>query len=144
MVDDDDLHDLRPGESLDKFQGLKSLTMRSIGDVATLFFLLLALVAVFVAAPVVTWYGGTNAGHGGRASGYNLGGINGSGQYPAIGNWATMIDADTPQSAYQMKGQDGDTWQLVFSDEFNKDGRTFYAGDDPFFEAVDIHYWATK
>ncbi|RSH94214.1 hypothetical protein EHS25_004017 [Saitozyma podzolica] len=121
VVDDDDLHDLRPGESLDKFQGLKSLTMRSIGDVATLFFLLLALVARIQPR-----------------------GINGSGQYPAIGNWATMIDADTPQSAYQMKGQDGDTWQLVFSDEFNKDGRTFYAGDDPFFEAVDIHYWATN
>ena len=32
--------------------------------------------------------------------------------------------------------------QLVFSDEFNKAGRTFYPGDDPYWEAVDLHYWA--
>lgn len=31
--------------------------------------------------------------------------------------------------------------QLVFSDEFNVDGRTFYPGDDPYWEAVDLHYW---
>ena len=30
---------------------------------------------------------------------------------------------------------------LVFSDEFNRDGRTFYPGDDPYWEAVDLHYW---
>jgi hypothetical protein len=30
---------------------------------------------------------------------------------------------------------------LVFSDEFNTDGRTFYPGDDPYWEAVDLHYW---
>jgi beta-glucan synthesis-associated protein KRE6 len=32
----------------------------------------------------------------------------------------------------------------VFSDEFNVDGRTFWPGDDPFWEAVDLHYWATN
>jgi hypothetical protein len=32
--------------------------------------------------------------------------------------------------------------KLVFSDEFNTDGRTFYPGDDPFWEAEDLHYWA--
>ncbi|KAG6880328.1 hypothetical protein C0992_011077 [Termitomyces sp. T32_za158] len=31
--------------------------------------------------------------------------------------------------------------QLVFSDEFYVDGRTFYPGDDPYWEAVDLHYW---
>lgn len=31
-----------------------------------------------------------------------------------------------------------------FSDEFNKDGRTFYEGDDPFFQAVDLWYGVTK
>jgi hypothetical protein len=31
--------------------------------------------------------------------------------------------------------------QLVFSDEFRVDGRTFYPGDDPYWEAVDLHYW---
>ena len=30
---------------------------------------------------------------------------------------------------------------LVFSDEFNEDGRSFYPGDDPYWEAEDLHYW---
>ena len=59
------------------------------------------------------------------------------------GNWG-LIDLDTPQSAY-MKSSYHDPkikLQLVFSDEFNTDGRTFYPGDDPYWEAVDLHYWA--
>ena len=38
----------------------------------------------------------------------------------------------------------GKNWQLIFSDEFNMDGRTFYPGDDPYWEAVDLHYWQTN
>lgn len=38
---------------------------------------------------------------------------------------------------------DGSDMTLVFSDEFNQDGRTFYPGDDPFWEAVDLQYWGT-
>lgn len=33
--------------------------------------------------------------------------------------------------------------ELVFSDEFNVDGRSFYPGDDPYWEAADLHYWGT-
>ncbi|KAL0638169.1 beta-glucan synthesis-associated protein [Maublancomyces gigas] len=33
--------------------------------------------------------------------------------------------------------------KLVFSDEFNKDGRSFYENDDPFWQAVDLHYAST-
>lgn len=32
----------------------------------------------------------------------------------------------------------------MFSDEFNVDGRTFYPGQDPYWEAVDLHYWGTN
>jgi beta-glucanase (GH16 family) len=32
---------------------------------------------------------------------------------------------------------------LVFSDEFNLDGRTFWPGDDPFWEAQNMNYWQT-
>ena len=39
---------------------------------------------------------------------------------------------------------DGSEMQLIFSDEFNTDGRTFYPDDDPYWEAVDLHYWATN
>lgn len=40
-----------------------------------------------------------------------------------------MVDADTPDSAKTRTGFDGNSdWELVFSDEFNKDGRTFFDG----------------
>ena len=59
-----------------------------------------------------------------------------------IGNWG-LIDLETPESAYSLPAyNDASTeMQLVFSDEFNTDGRTFYPGDDPYWEAVDLHYW---
>jgi beta-glucanase (GH16 family) len=84
--------------------------------------------------------------------GFNIGGINATGQVahyssqiPSLpGNWG-LIDVDTPQSAYTTTStRDGSELQLVFSDEFNTEGRTFYPGDDPFWEAVDLHYWAVS
>ena len=60
------------------------------------------------------------------------------------GNWG-LVDLDTPQDAYTKKDYlTGKEWQLVFSDEFNVDGRSFYPGDDPYWEAVDLHYWQTN
>lgn len=60
-----------------------------------------------------------------------------------IGSWG-LIDVDTPREAHTKKDyKDGKDWQLIFSDEFNNDGRTFYPGDDPYWEAVDLHYWQT-
>jgi hypothetical protein len=56
-----------------------------------------------------------------------------------------LIDPDTPESAKTRKSAlDGSTLNLVFSDEFNKDGRTFYEGDDPYWAAPNIWYGATK
>ena len=42
-----------------------------------------------------------------------------------------LIDADTSQSLYSRRGFDGSDYELVFSDEFNRPGRTFWPGDDP-------------
>jgi beta-glucanase (GH16 family) len=75
--------------------------------------------------------------------GYNLGGINASGQVPDLPNLPQLIDKDTPEEAKTRTGYDGQKYNLVFSDEFETDGRTFYPGDDPFWEAVDYHYWPT-
>lgn len=77
--------------------------------------------------------------------GFNLGGINGSGQVPTMpGNWG-LVDLDTPKEAYTKTSlDDGSDLQLIFSDEFNVEGRTFYPGDDPYWEAVDLHYWAVR
>lgn len=74
--------------------------------------------------------------------GYNIGGINSTGQVPNTG-LPNLIDKDTPQAAYTRTGFDGEAYNLVFSDEFNVEGRTFWPGDDPWWEAVDLHYWAT-
>ena len=61
------------------------------------------------------------------------------------GNWG-LIDLDTPQNLYTKPSyhDPSQTLQLVFSDEFNTDGRTFYPGDDPYWEAVDLHYWQVR
>lgn len=55
-----------------------------------------------------------------------------------------LIDADTPSDKYSIISNSGAKWELVFSDEFEQDGRTFYPGDDPYWEAADFHAWATN
>jgi hypothetical protein len=60
------------------------------------------------------------------------------------GNWG-LIDLETPQEARFKKSWGGNPQelQLVFSDEFNTNGRSFYPGDDPYWEAADLHYWVS-
>jgi len=59
--------------------------------------------------------------------GHNIGGVNGSGQVPTMPGGFGLIDPDTPKSAYYYNThKDNSKWQLVFSDEFNVDGRSFY------------------
>ncbi|KAF9893764.1 hypothetical protein FE257_009934 [Aspergillus nanangensis] len=55
-----------------------------------------------------------------------------------------LIDPDTPKSAMTKTAADGKEWKLVFSDEFSTPGRTFYDGDDPFFQGVDLWYGVTQ
>lgn len=55
----------------------------------------------------------------------------------------SLIDPDTPSDVRSRTGYDGEDYTLVFSDEFNRDGRTFNPGDDPYWEAVDLWYGAT-
>lgn len=73
----------------------------------------------------------------------SLGGINGTGQVPMIPGLPSLIDKDTPDNVKTRTGYDGFEYNLIFSDEFETEGRTFYPGDDPFWEAVDLHYWPT-
>jgi beta-glucan synthesis-associated protein KRE6 len=57
--------------------------------------------------------------------GYNLGGINATGQLMQTS--FSLIDKDTPASAYTKASPvDGQTMNLVFSDEFEVEGRSFY------------------
>ncbi|KAF9016764.1 glycoside hydrolase family 16 protein [Hymenopellis radicata] len=75
---------------------------------------------------------------------FNALGVNASGQVPVLSSGFSPIDPETPKDVYMKTSRrDGEQWQLVFSDEFNTEGRTFYPGDDPYWEAVDLNYWAT-
>ncbi|KAK9762727.1 hypothetical protein K7432_011266 [Basidiobolus ranarum] len=53
------------------------------------------------------------------------------------------VDPDTPKQ-FTNKSIGGQNFTLVFSDEFEKAGRTFTEGDDPKWTAVDLHYWPTN
>ncbi|WFD30045.1 hypothetical protein MSPP1_001058 [Malassezia sp. CBS 17886] len=56
-----------------------------------------------------------------------------------------LVDPDTQDSdKMRTNPLDQSKWDLVFSDEFEQDGRTFWPGDDPYWEAVDIWYKATN
>ncbi|KAJ7438652.1 beta-glucan synthesis-associated protein [Mycena galericulata] len=129
---DDALHDPRREIAADH----NVFTSRGFQNVGCIALLCLAIVALFLGYPVTTHF--TNPTH------VDILHVNASGQMPSIGNWG-LIDLDTPKEMYNIAGyhDPSQTMQLVFSDEFNMDGRTFYPGDDPYWEAVDLHYWQT-
>ena len=55
-----------------------------------------------------------------------------------------LIDPDTPPDKYErINIRNQKTMKLVFSDDFNTPGRSFYPGEDPFWQAEDLHYWQT-
>ena len=112
---------------------------RGIANVGLLLLVIAGILSLFIAYPVVN-YVRNNAKN--LAIDNNIH-INATGQAAALFQMPQLIDPDTPDSAKTRTGFDGKSYTLVFSDEFNKDGRTFYPGDDPFWEAVDLWYWAT-
>lgn len=98
---------------------------------------------LFIVWPVLqhTGYGRLDWGH--SKDGYeSLSNIT----YPILSAARTsLIDPDTPQYAMTRDSVLGSRkLKLVFSDEFNKDGRSFYENDDPFWQAVDLHYASTN
>ncbi|KAI0071689.1 beta-glucan synthesis-associated [Panus rudis PR-1116 ss-1] len=140
--DDDILH--RPDFGEDS----RSLwSWRGFLNLGVLVLLIVALLTLFICYPVL-YFVRNNARN--LAIDGNIR-INATGQAPVLSTIVTllsfqlpqMIDPDTPDAAKTRKGFDGFDYELVFSDEFNVDGRTFYPGDDPFWEAQDIWYGAT-
>lgn len=114
---------------------------RGLANVAALIVVVCGLLALFAGYPIIAHFTGhkeTNMG------GFNLGGTNGSGQVPDLTNFFKLVDDDTPTAAQSWTNPvDNSKYHLVFSDEFNREGRTFWPGDDPFWEAVDIWYGVT-
>ncbi|KAJ6570509.1 beta-glucan synthesis-associated [Mycena vulgaris] len=129
---DDALHDPRHDRNTHNI-----FTSRGIQNVGCIVVLCLCIVGLFLGYPVTSSFMNPV-----KVSNLH---VNSTGQVASIGNWG-LIDLDTPKELYNIRGyhDPSQTLQLVFSDEFETDGRTFYPGDDPYWEAVDLHYWQTN
>ncbi|KIK96257.1 glycoside hydrolase family 16 protein [Paxillus rubicundulus Ve08.2h10] len=139
---DDFLHNPDPRRDRKRDRGGSVLTYRGLANLGCLVFLAVGLVALFAGYPILSYLTKHSLSY---AGGFNLGGINASGQIPSIPNNFGLIDVHTPSSAHSIQSfADGAEWQLVFSDEFEIEGRTFWPGDDPYWEAADLHYWQTN
>lgn len=138
---DDELHNpdrLEKGREYSK----NFFTVRGLQNLGCLILLGVGLLALFAGYPLGSYFTRHPLS---TLGGFNYGGINATGQVSNFaGNWG-LIDLDTPKDAYTIPSFNdaGTNMQLVFSDEFNTEGRTFYPGDDPYWEAVDLYYWQT-
>ncbi|KAI7955156.1 hypothetical protein MJO28_005556 [Puccinia striiformis f. sp. tritici] len=111
-------------------------------NICALLIMVCGLMMLFAGWPILSYFKEHSlrdlvSGFGGQK---NLGGYM---RAPTIPSFRELIDPDTPRAARHRVGADGEEYELVFSDEFNVDGRTFWKGDDPFWEAADQHYWPT-
>jgi len=140
---DDDLHTPEKKTRDIEYSSLvNAWSRRGVTNLGFLLVLCGGILALFIGYPVASFVFTPRAS---SIGGLNLG-LNASGQVPTMpGNWG-LIDVETPQEAHTMPSWNDPsvTMQLVFSDEFNTNGRTFYPGDDPYWEAVDLHYWETN
>jgi len=139
---DDYLHNPDPKRDRHYDAGGHIFTARGIANLGCLFILGAALLMLFAGYPIYSHFTNRLPSNQG---GFNYGGTNASGQVPKILNNIGLIDPATPQSAYTKPSfaDPSQQWELVFSDEFEVEGRTFWPGDDPYWEAVDLNYWET-
>ncbi|KAF9443326.1 glycoside hydrolase family 16 protein [Macrolepiota fuliginosa MF-IS2] len=136
---DDSLHN--PGGSPNDSEGKQfAFSRRGVANLGCLAMLSACFLSLFIGYPIGMYASSRWP----TSPGFNIGGINSTGQVPSMGNFG-LIDHETPKDVFVKQSyRDGSDWILVFSDEFNTDGRTFYPGDDPYWEAADLHYWATN
>jgi len=138
---DDYLHNPDPNEKEPRDCDICS--RRGLVNVGALALLTLGVLILFIGYPVLTFVEKMFNPEGNACSS-NPDCIDVGHKIPTLKNIRTgLIDPDTPKSAMTRKSYTGKTQNLVFSDEFNKDGRTFYDNDDPYFQAVDIWYGVT-
>jgi len=119
---------------------MSALNFRGFCNVCVMTSLLTGLICIFILYPVVSYYAPgarTDFFSGQTTSGPASGGSTNSTSTTRTSS--VLIDPDTPDSVKSKTGVNGDTYQLVFSDEFNTNGRTFNQGDDPFWEAVGLY-----
>jgi beta-glucanase (GH16 family) len=139
---DDYLHNPDPRRDRINDRGGSIFTARGTANLGCLSLLIIGCLGLFAGYPLAVHFTAKTPS---TQGGFNVGGINASGQVPSLPGNFGLIDKDTPADAYTYKSyHDNSELVLVFSDEFEADGRTFYPGDDPFWEGVDLHYWGTN
>jgi len=165
VEDDDAFHAPHPNDSKHHRPTCRECcTAQSIGSLLGTLFIIAGMLALFIAIPVLTfttnylapledianspgsgsgWFTYNNT-HPSISYGPAWAHVNNN-TYNLLSNMRLgLIDPDTPISEMTRKSAfDDSTLNLVFSDEFNKDGRTFYPGDDPYWTAQDLWYGAT-
>ncbi|KAJ7181361.1 beta-glucan synthesis-associated [Mycena crocata] len=119
----------------------RAFPWRGIANVGLLVLLILALLALFVSYPVISAI--RDAPFNALVDGNIRVNATGQAPVPVIPHTPALVDEATPKDARTRKGFDGESYSLVFSDEFEVEGRTFYPGDDPFWEAADLWYGST-
>ncbi|KAL8797148.1 MAG: hypothetical protein Q9195_000615 [Heterodermia aff. obscurata] len=137
---DDWLHNPEPDD--EKKRECDIFTKRGFVNVGGLTVITLGILILFIGYPILTFVKKYTDPPDPCKSDINC---IGDGKAPLLKNMRTnLIDPDTPKAAHTKKVADGTTWNLAFSDEFNTDGRTFYPGDDPYFQAMDLWYGVTQ
>ncbi|KAJ6509382.1 beta-glucan synthesis-associated protein [Mycena vitilis] len=140
---DDFLHNPDPRRDRKNDTNGNIFTARGLANLGCLFILGMGLMTLFAGYPIISHF---TTHSGSFFGGFNVGGTNATGQVPEMAGNFGLIDLATPKDAYTIDSyhSPGTKLQLVFSDEFETAGRTFYPGDDPYWEAVDLHYWQTN
>ncbi|KAH8080230.1 glycoside hydrolase family 16 protein [Filobasidium floriforme] len=142
---DDWLHNPDPRRDRRIDHGGTIFTLRGLINGGCILVLAVGLIALFAGWPIAEFMTRDDKSKGNTSGAYNLGGINATGQRGTLPRGFGLIDSDTPQEAYfHTSLETGEQWELVFSDEFEREGRTFWEGDDPFWEAENYHYWTTN
>ncbi|KAI9764305.1 MAG: hypothetical protein M1835_007602 [Candelina submexicana] len=150
--DDDDMHTPYPDDDIKLKPHWKDYFARdNFLSMLGLVVLVVGLAIIFVLVPVLSFTGHIRYTTPNQNSLKDLGlepeawaQVNNI-KYPLFKNLRTgLIDPDTPKSAMTRAGVDGNDLELVFSDEFSKNNRTFYPGDDPYWTAPDFWYGATQ
>ncbi|KAK6002385.1 hypothetical protein QM012_002023 [Aureobasidium pullulans] len=139
---DDYLHNPDPNEKEGRITCSDLFSKRGITNLGGLILITLGVFMLFIGYPIITF-----------AVKYNEPKVNTCdsdpmcirSDVPLLQNVRHgLIDPATPSSVMTRKSVNGKTLNLVFSDEFETDGRTFYDGDDPYFQGVDIWYGVTQ
>ncbi|KAK9462385.1 beta-glucan synthesis-associated [Lipomyces oligophaga] len=141
---DDYMHNPDPILDANEHARIRDWERRGVIGLLALVILTMGALCVFIIVPVLTFTGKageTNDSPVTKVVAVPLSDYT----YPTLKAIRTsLVDPDTPDDAKTITDKNGKTMNLVFSDEFNQDGRTFYEDEDQFWYAADLNYAATE